>query len=160
MSPLIIPTPAPASGGASAVGCSVYKSGTQAITKDAFTAVTFDSEDFDTSSMHDTSSNTSRITIPSTGFYLFGGSVHWTSGGDGSTAFPLLYVRSGGSTPRTSADGQFQIVGPLVQSVSGGAYLTANDYIELVVMTGRTGGDTLKARSSTQASVFYAYKVY
>ena len=54
---------APAGGGF--VGCSLYNSASQSISNNTLTAITYNSENFDTDSFHDTSSNTSRITIPS-----------------------------------------------------------------------------------------------
>lgn len=53
-------------------GCRLKKSANQTTVGDA-TAITFDQEDFDTDGLHDTGSNTSRITIPSgkTGKWLF-----------------------------------------------------------------------------------------
>lgn len=47
-------------------GCSTYKSGSaQSLSNDVGTAITFDAEEFDTDGYHSTSTNTSRITIPS-----------------------------------------------------------------------------------------------
>jgi hypothetical protein len=43
---------------------SVTKSGTQSIANNTNTAITFDGEDYDSDSIHSTSSNTSRLTIP------------------------------------------------------------------------------------------------
>lgn len=66
-----------------AQGCSVYKSGNQAITStNTWTTITFDSENFDTDSMHSTSTNTSRITIPSglAGKYVITANLAWTAG--------------------------------------------------------------------------------
>ena len=56
------------------VGASLYDTNaTQSISNNTSTLITWDSENFDTSSFHDTSSNTSRITIPAgkAGKYLF-----------------------------------------------------------------------------------------
>ena len=55
------------------VGCALSKSAAQNVTTATNTAVTFDTEQFDTNTFHDNSTNTSRITIPSgyNGKYLF-----------------------------------------------------------------------------------------
>jgi hypothetical protein len=53
-----------AAGGASFVGCSIYKSGTQSLANDTVVTVTWDSEYYDTDAIHSTSSNTSRLTVP------------------------------------------------------------------------------------------------
>lgn len=61
---------APVSGTPTFNGVSCYKSAsTNYTTTD--TAVTFTTEEFDTNSYHDNSTNTSRFTAPSTGYYLF-----------------------------------------------------------------------------------------
>ena len=59
--------------GAAFVGCGLRDSGNQTTTGGVDTAVTFNTEYFDTDAFHDTSSNTSRITIPAGkgGKYLF-----------------------------------------------------------------------------------------
>lgn len=53
---------APAAG--SFVGCAATKTGNQSINNVTYTAVTFDAELFDTDSIHSTSTNTSRFTVP------------------------------------------------------------------------------------------------
>ena len=55
------------------VGCALSKSAAQNVTSATNTAITFDTEQFDTNTFHDNSTNTSRITIPSgyNGKYLF-----------------------------------------------------------------------------------------
>lgn len=55
------------------VGCSLTKSGNQSINDSTYTAITFDTELFDTDAFHSTVTNTARITIPSGkgGKYLF-----------------------------------------------------------------------------------------
>ena len=65
------------------VGCSLVDSaaGGQSISNSTWTALTWDSEDFDTDGFHSTSSNTDRITIPSgkAGKYLVTGIAGWGS---------------------------------------------------------------------------------
>jgi hypothetical protein len=46
------------------VGCRAYNDGLQSIANNTATAVTFNSEEFDTSAIHSISSNTSRFTVP------------------------------------------------------------------------------------------------
>jgi hypothetical protein len=57
-------------------GCKVYNSATQTMngsgTNSGNTVLTFDSEDYDTDTMHDTGSNTQNITIPITGKWAVG----------------------------------------------------------------------------------------
>lgn len=46
------------------VGCQAINNGTQSISNATVTVVTFNAEDWDTDSIHSTSSNTSRFTVP------------------------------------------------------------------------------------------------
>ncbi len=68
-----------AGGGATFVGCSVYKSASQSVSSGSYVAITYNSESFDTDAFHSTSTNTSRITIPSgkAGKYLIQAVVTW-----------------------------------------------------------------------------------
>jgi hypothetical protein len=60
----------PAGGSSTFVGCSLYKS-TQSVPNATYTALTFDSELYDTNGFHNNSTNNTRITIPSgkAGYY-------------------------------------------------------------------------------------------
>lgn len=62
----------PAAGGSTFVGCRLYKTANQTMSNSTWTTITYDAESFDTDGFHSTSSNTSRITIPSGkgGYYL------------------------------------------------------------------------------------------
>jgi hypothetical protein len=51
------------------VGARVYHSATQALTSATPTALVFNSERFDTAALHDTASNTDRLTAPTAGYY-------------------------------------------------------------------------------------------
>lgn len=54
-------------------GCRVYKSATQTVSAGVTDVVTFNSEDYDTDTLHDTVTNNSRITIPTglAGYWRF-----------------------------------------------------------------------------------------
>lgn len=73
------------------VGVGVYKSGNQSINNSTDTALTWDTEDFDTDSFHSTSTNTSRFTIPSgkAGKYLLSGTLWWEANANGLRAIKM-----------------------------------------------------------------------
>lgn len=73
-------------------GCSLYKSATQSVNNDTITTVTFDSEFFDTDAYHSTSSNTSRITIPTgkAGKFLFIAVIQWAANATGVRNMNIL----------------------------------------------------------------------
>lgn len=73
----------------------VYNSANISVTSSTDTALTFDTERFDTDTMHSTSTNTSRITFTTAGTYLVGANVEWASD---STSYRELTLRLNGST--------------------------------------------------------------
>ena len=140
--------------GSSFSGVSLYKSAFQSISNTTDTAITWNSEYFDTDSYHDTSTNTSRITIPAgkTGKYL----ISATSGYDtspsavrvigqfrlnGSTVFYASEVNKGASSS-----------GPISSVVYP---LTAGDYIELVVW--QNAGSSLSFLETKQSNFSVVY---
>lgn len=140
--------------------CSAYNSTGQTITTGTVTALTFDSEQFDTHTMHSTSSNTSRITVPSAGKYILMAQVVFDIN---STGRRLFNFRKNGSDLFGSLDEK--------QTVSTGGYTVckgllivdaaANDYFECVVYhTKGSNLDVLGNNSgNTQTSVFQVMKV-
>jgi hypothetical protein len=77
--------------------CRVYHNAAQSITTGTDTVLSFNSERFDNAAMHSTSSNTSRITIPTggDGKILFGAVVEYASGNTGGRG---CYVKLNGTT--------------------------------------------------------------
>ena len=76
-------------------GCRITRSGTLNIANNTYTAVSFNLEDFDTDSYHDTSTNNSRITIPSGkgGYFLLVGNMMW--GTDNTGQRELVFYKNG-----------------------------------------------------------------
>lgn len=110
--------------------CRVFNSASISIAHNTTTALTFDSERFDTDAMHSTASLTGRITFNTAGLYLVTGHVGWAT--SASTATRLTSIRLNGSTTITEAlhDNVNQGV---AQSVTTLYKFAVNDYVELVV---------------------------
>lgn len=72
--------------------CRVTRAGTQSIPDNTITTVAFDEERFDTDGMHDVTTNNSRITINTAGFYIVGFHGALFSGNDYNRAFALLRI--------------------------------------------------------------------
>lgn len=79
-------------------GCRAYNSAAISIPDAAWTALTFNSEYWDThdaaaSTFHSTSSNTGRITIPAGrgGYYLFGASVEFAANATGRRGVRIVH---------------------------------------------------------------------
>lgn len=134
-------------------GCSLYKNNDQTIATAAFTAVEFNSESFDTDAFHSTSSNISRITIPSGlgGKYLFNFTAGFTAN---TTGIRGAYFYKNG----TNAATLFQIsTSSAADTFISGAKifdLVATDYIELYVY--QTSGGNLNLQGTVAANSSFA----
>lgn len=112
--------------------CRVTKSAVQSIPNNALTAITFNTETYDTgtpsNNMHDTSSNTERIVCRVAGLYLITGAIAWAAAatGDRVTAIHLngtTYIGSA-STDGTTASNTTTQATSLYR-------LAVNDYVVL-----------------------------
>ena len=122
-------------------GCSVYNSAAQGIATATLTALTFDNENFDTDGFHSTSSNTSRITIPTgmAGKYLVTTTSRWDASLVGIRQ-NFVYV-NGVSVTTTQEDASNNFA-TLSKSVI--LNLSVGDYIQFYV-------------NQTQGSLLYFY---
>jgi len=113
-----------------ASGCGLRKSTGQTLANETITAITWDTEEFDTDGYHSTSSNTSRITVPKAGKYLITASLSYASNATGAR---FLWFQKNGVTGRTGLNG-----GNAPTSNDNGVTssvimsLAANDYIEAI----------------------------
>lgn len=73
----------------------VFNSANIAIADDTLTYLTFDSERFDNCGAHSTSSNTGRLTVPTTGLYTIGAMVDFNLDADG---YREVVFRANGTT--------------------------------------------------------------
>lgn len=116
------------------VSVSVKSSGQQVIDDSTNTAVTFDQEEWDTHNMHSTSSNTSRLVVPSGqgGNYLVMGQVAFDNN---ATGHRNLKIRvNGNSTTWLAKSNQTMLGSTDCQwlQVSKVLSLAAGDYVELI----------------------------
>lgn len=117
-------------GTAGLVNGSAFHNQLQSIADSTFVALNFDSEDFETGTAHSTSSNTSRVTIATTGIYFFFGRITFAAN---ATGYRIAALRANGGAylemlkfPTNGAANLLSVqVGRL-------AALTAGDYVELV----------------------------
>jgi hypothetical protein len=72
-------------------GARIYKSGSQILSNSTWTTVTFDSESFDTDAYHSTSTDTSRMTVPTgkSGYFLLIASFEFDANTTGRRIAPL-----------------------------------------------------------------------
>ena len=86
-------------------GARVFHNADQSLTAGVDTALAFNSERYDTNTYHDTSTNNSRLTVPTTGYYHMSGTVSFTAS---ATAWSGLWIRLGGSTKIAQTRGHIE----------------------------------------------------
>lgn len=137
------------------IGTRVTRTAAQTIPTSTDTAVAFDAEDYDTDTMHSTSSNTSRLTMTTAGKYLIicGGRFEANANGLRDS-----YIRKNGTT----------IIGPSYRQLGSTAAIflntsvidtfAANDYVEFLLFQD-SGGDLIFERSAGRYPLCTAQKV-
>jgi len=147
-----VPTWAAPASGVTFSGARAWASGTQSIPNATATVLTWNSESFDTNSYHSTSSNTGRMTVPTTGYYLLTGVVIMNVN---ATGLRVLDIKKNGSTSvsyievgATTAGG----TGTTLQFTTV-LYAAANDYFEMT-MYQNSGGNLLTYIGGEQYNFF------
>ena len=129
------------------VGCALYKTSAQSIPNITSTAVTYDSEYLDTNTFHSTSSNTSRITIPSgkAGKYLVTANLQMSNA---ISAQVVLFIMKNATQIVSSQYPQSSINfsnGGTTVGVSAIVDCAVADYIELYAYQGSGGNSDVGA---------------
>lgn len=116
--------------------CRVYHNANQTIATTSNVALAFNSERFDTDSMHSTSSLTSRITFNTAGLYLVTGQMVWVAAAAGNRQ---AGIRLNGTTfigvvlePAAGGDTPALVVSTLYKFAVG-------DYVELMAFQNSGG---------------------
>jgi hypothetical protein len=128
---------------ATQIGCRVTNSANQSIPDTTVTTILFDTETYDTDTMHSTVTNTGRITFTTAGYYLLIGRVAFDVNNVGHRT---LYIRINGSNNVASANATvFNTVASIVE-ITHVYRATAADYAELRV--DQTSGGALDSLAS------------
>jgi hypothetical protein len=134
-------------------GARMWNTTTQNVSTATLTSITWDSESYDTNSYHSTSTNTSRITIPTTGYYRMDALVMMDANATGGR---FLTIRKNGTT-----DVAYYELGASTQSAVGTTMVlscqlscTAADYFEVQVY--QTSGGTRNTYYAIQGSNFFS----
>jgi len=129
-------------GGGSDIGARVFSSVNLTITNNTLTALTFNSERYDTDTIHDNSTNNTRLTATTAGKYVITGHAKFDVNGTGRRQ---VGIRVNGSTiialwetAITSA------AGGNIFSIATIDDLSATDYVELVVFQDSGGNLDVK----------------
>jgi len=123
-------------------GARVYNSAAQAIGSSSWTVLAFDSEDYDTDTIHDTVTNNNRLTCVSAGKYLITINVSWEANATGRR---IISFRKNGADARGLVTGTVDSSNLCVQVVMTILDLSATDYIEARVF--QTSGGELDLTS-------------
>ena len=107
----------------------VDNSANQSISDSVVTALSFDTELFDVGAMHSTVTNTSRITVPAAGVYVFSCNIDWVADSATGDRSARLIVNGASTRALVVAAGKVGGDGP-GQSVTTILDLAANDFVE------------------------------
>jgi hypothetical protein len=136
---------------------SLTKSAAQAISSASETAITWNTEDFDTDTMHDNSTNTSRITFTTAGVYMFGATIPWAGSSSGRR---YCYIRKNATGAWLDYS---EVIPPgapagTTQALHGVASFSASDYIEVYGYQSSGGSLDIYVDSSIKPR-FWAYRI-
>ena len=138
------------------VSVRVYNSADQSIANAANTALTFDTEDWDTHAQHSISSNTNRLTCKVAGKYLISGCVRWNGHATGERS--IIITKNAGQAQLAQFrefPGHANDIYSLISTI---ANLAVGDYVELVGF--QSSGAALNSEaSSNEAPVFSMAKL-
>lgn len=110
----------------------VYNSGVQSLSDGGLVALTFDSERYDTDSLHDTSVGNTKLTASVSGNYYIFANVAFANNSD-APGLREATVRLGGTTYILDTTLARLAGQPTTINISGTYYLSAGQYIECVV---------------------------
>jgi hypothetical protein len=132
----------------------------QSISNATFTAITFTTDDVDVGALHDTSSNTSRFTIPAggDGLYLIVGKVAFTTNATGER---LVRIRLNGATTLKEI-GHSAVAATSREHVEISVLkvLAAADYIELMAYQASGGNLNTGGVSRGDANELFLVKLW
>lgn len=142
-------------GGAAAfIGARAYHSTTQSITNSTDTALLFNTEEYDTDTIHSTASNTGRFVVPAGmgGKWRFTGNASLSALASGSGTFNLKFRINGTTDVKGAAERKERVAGVILESnLTATLDLAAGDYVELVLNS--SGGDTPTSGHASSDSV-------
>lgn len=142
--------------GASIVGARVYRTtDLTGIVSSTDTVIPWDAESFDTDTIHDTVTNTSRLTAKTAGYYSIGATVRWENNNVGS--IHQTRIRLNGTTDIEWAE--LTPVSPLTQKVLTVYQMGVGDYVEIVVRHDSGSNRLLQHGTGTESLHAFMYKV-
>lgn len=135
-------------------GCRVYNSSAQSIPNATWTALTFNSEVYDTDGMHSTSTNTNRVTCVTAGKYLVWGYVTFDANATGNR---YAAIKKNGTFYVIEMRSNFGSGSTTVLHVDLLINLAEGDYVELFAR--QESGGSLNVHSGNTATVLAAQRL-
>lgn len=131
--------------------CRVYHDANQTIPNANLTVLSFNKERFDTDTIHDTSTNNSRLTCKTAGIYLIEGGVSFNTNGEHDVALNVLL---NGATNIKQVRYRAVLAGLTKIDIGTTIYsLAVNDYVELQAFQD-SGGAINAVAETNNAPVF------
>ncbi len=133
-------------------GCRVSHDANQSISDNSLTALSFNTEQYDTNAFHDTATNNSRLTVPTGlgGRYLIVGTVEWAANADANERFAGIRLNAS-SFLTSSSQPAINSASVTTKQVVVAIYeLAAGDYVELIVR--QQSGGALNALANATAA--------
>lgn len=127
------------------IAARVHNAGDQSINNETWTTLTFDSERFDTDTIHSTSSNTGRLTAKTAGKYTIYATVTFANNATGRR---IVRFRFNGSTVIAEV-GEQGLDNAEVDTVISALYeFAVDDFVEVQAWQSSGGGLAIKANSN------------
>lgn len=130
--------------------CRAYHSTTQSLTTATLTALAFNSERWNTDTMHNTVTNNSRLTCKTAGLYRITAHVQFATNATGERTVHLrvnglVFIASQGGAPNPTAGNATNI------TVSDEYPLAVNDYVEVLAFQASGGALNVNASDNVNA---------
>lgn len=119
------------------IACKTNKTVVQAISTGNATALTFDNDEYDTATLHDSAGSGTKITVPTTGLYRVSAYLEWETSAAGPSR--VLTLRKNGVTTLREVVDIATASNVCAQHISEPFSLTAADYIEVLGTQGSGG---------------------
>lgn len=133
-------------------GARVYHNANQSTSSGVGLALALNTERYDTDTYHDTSTNNSRLTIPTTGYYSVTGTVQWEANASG---YRELAIRLNGTTILAEVKTAASPSESTILTVTTDYSFSASDYVELFAVQ---SGGTLNVLASGNFSPEFMIK--
>jgi|TARA_R110000824_G_scaffold388566_1_gene584188 hypothetical protein len=136
------------------ISCRAYNNANQTVADSTAVKMALNSEQFDTDTMHDTSTNNSRLTINTAGTYLCGFNTH---GGGGAGHFKTYILLNNSTT--IAVNETTHAAGGAIHQIGSTIYdFAEDDYIEMVVYQD-SGGTITVYYDAYESPILWAIKI-